>query len=154
MEEVLRARAALSAADTAALPFLHGALRRHFEDYPSTRNGLSRSEHQLLAAVESGHETFGEVFAAAAGMEERVFMGDSTCWAILKGLASAREPLVEIAGARQAFSAGVTLTATGRRVLKCRADHLSLNGIARWAGGVELTTGRHYRWDGQVLIRS
>ncbi|MGH7646154.1 MAG: DUF1835 domain-containing protein, partial [Gemmatimonadales bacterium] len=38
----------LAADDTSSLPFLAGALRRHLEEFPSVRNGLSRTEQQVL----------------------------------------------------------------------------------------------------------
>ena len=37
------------------------------------------------------------------------------------------------------------LTDTGARVLAGDADHVTLNGIDRWIGGVHLR-GRHVRW--------
>ena len=41
-------------AGTADLPFLEAALLRHLEEFPSTRDGLSRTERQLLDAVALG----------------------------------------------------------------------------------------------------
>ena len=64
-----------------------GALVRHLEQFPSVRNGLNRTENQALSAVAAGHATPAEIFAAVADMEERPFMGDSTFWSYLKGLA-------------------------------------------------------------------
>jgi hypothetical protein len=145
----------LAREDMTPLPFLSGALRRHLEDYPSSRNGLSRSEAQLLDAVADGAETLPDAFGACAGMEERVFMGDSTFLSIAKGLASATHPLIEadLAGALRTLPSGrVSLTATGVDVRDGRADHVTLNGIDRWAGGVHLTRERHYRWNGASLV--
>lgn len=42
-------------------------------------------------------------------------------------------------------STPLRLTATGARVLAGEADHIALNGIDRWIGGVHLH-GRHPRW--------
>jgi hypothetical protein len=40
------------------------------------------------------------------------------------------------------------LTKVGRRVLAGRADHIALNGIDRWIGGVHLRGYRvRWRWD-------
>src|SRR4051812_5540450 len=43
-------------ADLGSLPFVLGALQRHFEDYPSVENGLARSERQILTALRSGSQ--------------------------------------------------------------------------------------------------
>ena len=93
-----------AATDLSALPFVPGALRRHFEDYPSTDNGLSRSERQILTALRNGEQTFGELFAACQRMEERVFMGDTIFWSIVRSLANGRNPLVTVAGSTDAGS--------------------------------------------------
>jgi hypothetical protein len=142
------------------LPFVAGAMRRHFEDYPSTRDGLARSERQMLVAIAEGHHTFGEMFRAGQVMEERVYMGDATFWAILKGLATATEPLVtltdDVAGilglAVPPRSTTIDLTEAGRAVLEGDADHVELNGIDRWMGGVHLTADRCWRSDGEAIV--
>jgi hypothetical protein len=144
-----------AAADTSALPFLAGALRRHFEEYPSGRNGLSRSEQQILDAVAAGSGTLRDAFVACARMEERIFMGDSTFFAIARDLASAPHPLlaVDVSGGEQSLAAGpVALTTLGRSVRDGREDHVSLNGIDKWRGGVHLTAARCYRWSGETFM--
>ena len=143
--------------DTSALPFLAGALRRHFEDYPSVENGLSRSETQLLKAIDAGASTLHDTFAACARMEERVFMGDATFLTIVRRLASAAHPLMTMQSGpmRQGFPLGdVALTEAGREVLGGRADQIRLNGIDRWMGGVHLTAAKSYRWNGERVIES
>lgn len=145
----------------ANLPFLAGALRRHFEDYPSVRDGLARTERQMLLALAEGNDTFGSMFRAGQVMEERVYMGDASFWAILKDLATAAHPLVELGdvavpppGASPVPPPGlaVRLTAVGRDVLEGRADHVELNGLDRWMGGVHLTGERCWRSDGEALV--
>jgi hypothetical protein len=62
-------------------------------------------------------------------------------------LAGASHPLLEV----DPPAGGVTidtrlrLTAAGRRVLGGEADHVALNGVDRWIGGVHLH-GRDVRW--------
>ena len=58
-------------------PFLASALRRHLEQFPSTANGLSRSEEQALEAIAGGSNTSGEAFAAYQEREEPVFLSDA-----------------------------------------------------------------------------
>jgi hypothetical protein len=142
-----------AARDLAALPFVPGALQRHFQDYPSVENGLSRSERQILAALRSGEQTFSELFVACQGMEERVFMGDTIFWSIVRGLANGRNPLVKVTGSTGAAITRplrIASTTLGEVVLDGGADHVELNGIDRWMGGVHLTTSRLWRWDDEV----
>jgi hypothetical protein len=139
--------------DTTALPFLDGALRRFLADYPALGTGLSRSERQILEAVAAGASSPADVFLATQQMEERVFMGDWSYWTITRGLAAARRPLLAIdAGpANRSLPQGqIHLTDRGRDVLAGRADHVAINGIDRWMGGVHVTDGR-WRWTGETL---
>lgn len=144
---------ALLSESTAALPFLQGAIRRFLEDYPAPATGLSRSERQILETVAAGVSGPMDVFHATQKMEERIFMGDASWWIIAVALAMAPHPLLEIDAdaARATLPRGeMRLTQTGRDVLAGRADHVVLNGIDRWMGGVHLTDGR-WRWDGVVI---
>jgi hypothetical protein len=140
--------------DTGALPFLQGALRRQLEDFPGTQDGLARSERQIVRALDEGQRTVRDLFRATQRMEERVFMGDATFWAIASRLAGGSQPLIDIPPRDDGAvlpGGPARLTDAGRQVLGGRADHLELNGIDRWMGGVHLTDGR-YRWDGRRLL--
>ena len=135
IEELLRS-------DTSALPFLSGALLRHLQQFPSVENGLSRSERQILELVEAGTRDLASLVTADRAREERIFMGDTTFARYVSGLAECRHPLLASAGG------GYDLTRTGREVLACRADHIRLNGINRWLGGVHLVGAEAlWRWD-------
>jgi hypothetical protein len=137
-----------------ALPFLSGALRRHFEDYPSAVDGLSRTERQMLAAVAEGHATFSAMFRACQALEERVYMGDATFWAILRDLDGAIVPLVQLSDnsvRRHLQSVDVELTPAGEQVLAGRADHAALNGVDRWMGGVHVVNG-NWLWTGERVV--
>lgn len=119
------------------------------------RDGLSRSQRQILHALTGGASTMTQIFRAAQTMEERIFVGDITFWRIVRHLAEAQHPLVTISSASN--SSGpladdrVRMTITGRDVLDGRTDHLELNGIDRWMGGVHLRDGS-CRWNGELLI--
>jgi hypothetical protein len=144
---------ALLKEDTNALPYLAGAVRRQLEELPSTRNGLSRTEHQALAAIAAGAPDMGTAFRTTQEMEERVFMGDLSFARAVRTLASASLPLVRLETpgtdaplARQA----VALTPLGRDVLAGRADHARVNGVDRWIGGVHLLGHEPaWRWDAE-----
>jgi hypothetical protein len=135
--------------DTSALPYLRGALRRHLEQLPSTRDGLSRTERQILQITNAGTARLGALFCADRDLEERIFMGDLVFQTYIRGLASARVPLLRIDGQESnPFSKStVAITANGRAVLRGQADHLGWNGIDRWLGGVHLQAGNVWRWD-------
>ena len=60
---------ALLRRDLSPLPFLAGALRRHLEEFPSTFNGLSRNERQILRVLVEGASTFEEVFRGTQKLE-------------------------------------------------------------------------------------
>ena len=129
------------------LRFVAEAFDRLSHEYPSTRDGLSLTERRILAATAEGAETAGAVFTRVGARETRPYLGDLFCWRIIARLAGARTPLLE---AEEAIRAGtsVRLTPTGEQVLAGEADHVRLNGIDRWIGGVHLA-GREaqWRWD-------
>jgi len=144
------------AGDTAALPFLRGALLRHLEQFPAVGDGLARTERQVLEALAAGAATPGEVFAADQAREERVFMGDTTLWGYVAGLAAGPEPLLRAAdgappgpGGAAAFRAWrLEPTEHGLAVLRGEADRLSAGGVDRWLGGVHLRgAAAPWRWD-------
>jgi hypothetical protein len=151
---------ALLVTDTAALPFLEGALWRLLEELPSTRGGLSRSERQLLEGLSNGPSTFGDIFRSAAGREERMYCGDASAALYLERLSRGDEPLVVFpsgdrvaaplteAGYREFGEAQLTLTDAGRAVLAGERDWIEMGGSDRWLGGVNLD-GRNavWRWD-------
>jgi SAM-dependent methyltransferase len=112
------------------LPQLGPALARLLEDRPADKDGLARSERQILRAVEAGATTFGEVFAATRDMEPAQFMGDSVLRIWIGRLEKARTPLVTGEPYR--------LTGTGRRVLDGSTNFAELNGVDRWMGGLHL----------------
>jgi hypothetical protein len=124
------------------LPHLGQALRRLLEEYPWTTDGLARSERNLLEAVRSGARTLEEALEAQAELEEAPFLGDSALAHRIERLCGAPAPLL----ARRGL--GLALTPAGRAVLAGEADHVALNGIDRWIGGVHLR-GREaaWRWD-------
>ncbi len=153
--------------DTHLLPFLADALRRQLEEFPSTADGLSRSEQQALAAISAGAATLGEAFRQAHHEgEERIFLGDTVFASYLERMSVGppalllfedgtplRAPRSE-AEAEGFWAARVRLTALGREVLAGEQDWLEIHPIDRWLGGVHLIPGNLWRFDretGQVL---
>jgi hypothetical protein len=145
----------------APLPSLPSAFIRLLQQYPSVRSGLSRTEAQTLTALAGGAITaHGAYTGSNHRVEEAVFMGDMGWWLHIRPLLTGPRPLIGVKGRAPAdFNDGawwgdgpetpkLAITEDGARVLAGRADHLALNGIDRWLGGVHLT-GRSpaWRWD-------
>jgi hypothetical protein len=135
--------------DTTALPFIVPALRRHLEQFPSVDGGLSRTERQALSVLrEHGPLSGRRIFAAVQRLEEQIFMGDGSFYRIVADLCSARHPLVQISDVPERGMGEVKITDAGRNVIEGRADHIELNGIDRWLGGVHLKgENAAWRWD-------
>lgn len=151
---------ALHASGTLALPFLSGALRRHLQQFPSTRNGLSRTATTTLGAINAAPEGLrpADIFQLTQATEPRVFLGDTTFFDLyLTPLATGAHPLIanENGGftrrtntARAAFDEQVLrLTKTGEDVLTGAQDFVALEGINLWRGGVHLHGHAAWRWD-------
>jgi len=150
-------------AGTAPLPFLEGALWRLLEELPSSNNGLSRAEQQLLEAIAGGKSTFGEAFRYAGEREERIYCGDMSAASYLERLSRGPEPLVVYpSGERvnaprteseaKAFrDAELAVTVAGRDVLAGERDWITMGGSDRWLGGVHLNgSDAGWRWDARV----
>ena len=142
--------------DTAALPFLAEVVERHLGEFPGPADGLSRSERQILTAVEQGHATPGAVFRASQEMEEAAFMGDASFWYTLTGLILGTAPLLAAEGEFRLpdgptpgpgfLSQPLDFTTAGRDVLAGKLDWLSLHPIDKWLGGIHLGPSM-WRWD-------
>jgi hypothetical protein len=135
--------------DTSALPFIATALHRHLEQFPSVDNGLSRTERQALSVLRDRGSLAGRrLFAAVQDMEEQIFMGNGSFYRLMSDLASVRHPLLQMSDPLQLSLGEVTITAEGRNVIEGRDDHIELNGIDRWLGGVHLKGDQAaWRWD-------
>lgn len=132
--------AGIVATRSAELPFVAEAFDRLCREYPSTRDGLALTERRILAAIAAGATTPGEAFVRSAAREWRPFLGDTWSFDRMRRLATAPTPLLALDP--------LALTDAGREVLEGRADHVALNGIDRWIGGVHLTGADvPWRWD-------
>ncbi|MFC7584963.1 hypothetical protein ACFQYP_15395 [Nonomuraea antimicrobica] len=140
------------------LRFLGEAFDRLGREYPATRDGLSLTERRILAAVADGAGDAGTAFVRAGGRETRPYLGDTWCFATTQRMARAPVPLLraEPADAPVGPGTGLRLTEAGAQVLAGAADHVTLNGIDRWIGGVHLH-GHHvpWRWDdgAETIVR-
>lgn len=165
LEAGRRAWAAFRAANPAALlaiahdgedelPFVAAAFRRHLAEFPDVRDGLARSEREILAAIARSPGVVldpAEIFAAVDTAEDAPFLGDWSVWLRIERLASGRSPLLAIEGAEDGkiprhadpdriSAISCRVTDAGRAVLAGDAHAVTLNGIDRWLGGVHLVS--------------
>lgn len=67
------------------LPKMKKALLRCIDEIPD-RNGLSRTQRQILKLVADGRHSFMEIFKGLAAFEEYPFLGDTACQRLLDQL--------------------------------------------------------------------
>lgn len=150
----------LLAGDLSPLPFLRDAITRLLQQYPSTVNGLARSEAQALDAIAKGKQRLADAFMASHHEQESpIWLGDTTFAHYIERMSSTRVPLVvdQRGGVIEApkpeessdfWDQRAELTEEGWDVRAGRADAVRLNGIDRWLGGVHLQGGEaQWRWD-------
>lgn len=138
--------------ETFELPFLQDAILRHLEEFPSTENGLGRTDRQLLEAAR-GDRALRHLFNSSQRAEERAYMGDSIVRWRLRQLSGGSLPLLTGRARRLAFDdegddfwdQEAVLTPSGRAVLEGKEDAVRLRGLDRWFGGVHLL-GRTAAW--------
>src|SRR5262249_33354695 len=81
---------------SAALPFLGSALMRFLQEYPWTKDGLSRTERQVLQAAAAGKRKHQDIYFESSKRED-VPWGDSSVYLRLARLASGPNPaLVQV----------------------------------------------------------
>jgi hypothetical protein len=138
--------------DTSALPFLAPAFQRYLEEFPSTVDGLSRSERRLLELVTNGPAEIRDMFPLMHRGETAFYITDGAFWTLLCDLRSLSPPLLAVTAdgwEREQLPRGtVALTDTGREVLAGTIDRIRCCGLDRWLGGVHLGgTHPEWRWD-------
>lgn len=140
--------------DTRALPFLESAVLRMLQEYPGCTNGLSRTAEQALRVLAEGATLPWELFSSNQEQEERVFLGDSAFWDILRGMLASDPPLISLAMGGEFVmpeckNQELRITATGREVLAGERNWLEIADIDRWIGGVHLKSPLAWCWDAE-----
>ncbi len=150
---------AMTARDLSALAFLKAAVFRQLEEYPSTQNGLSRTERAILEAVQAGVTSPPQIFRAVQEREEAVYLSDWPFWRYMNRLITGGPPLLKVAGGgsfvfpppevpgKLFIEQDIVLSDSGLRVLEGELDWVASNGIDKWIGGVHLRPARVWRWD-------
>jgi hypothetical protein len=137
--------------DTTALPFLAPAITRFLQEYPWTRDGLSRSERRLLELAGNGPLQLAAVFPRMAADGDVYHVTDRSMVDLATALSAATPALLayvpENGDAAGPLGGTVALTEIGAAVLAARSDRIAIAGIDRWLGGVHLHDGEVWRWD-------
>ena len=119
---------ALLRTDTSALPFLAAALARHLEDYPWTRDGLSRTERRVLSLAQHEPIDIGKAFPLMHEGETAFYIADLSFWQVVTALGSATPALVLLdvtsSAAGHLPTGTIALTDTGRSVLGGHVDRV------------------------------
>ncbi|HLJ87398.1 MAG TPA: hypothetical protein VKZ53_11285 [Candidatus Angelobacter sp.] len=125
------------------LPFLGAALMRFFQEYPAVRDGLSRTQRQILRAVESGARRKRDIYFGSRQFEDCPW-GDASIYWRIDALAFAPRPALS-----KISDDEFQLTESGQRLLAGDADWVALSGgIDVWLGGVHLSGAEPaWRWD-------
>jgi hypothetical protein len=139
------------ATDTSALPYLAAALARYLEEFPSTRDGLSRSERRLLEIAGAGPIPLLHAFPRMHDDETAFYITDESLEDRVDELSSPGVALLALNARSGPEGHGlhgeIELTGAGREVLD-GADRVVRYGIDRWLGGVHLSgRGPLWRWD-------
>ena len=136
---------------TEALPFLHNAFIRLMEEYPSVKNGLSRTEQQALELIKSGVSNPIEIFNQSQAMEDHAFIGDTVFWTKLKQLMTCDPPLLEtsegLLSPEKIHRQEITITQAGDAVLAGKNNFLEMAHLDHWLGGVHLYIKSPYCFD-------
>ncbi|MNQ94526.1 hypothetical protein D3C85_1100470 [compost metagenome] len=142
--------AALLEGDLSALPFLKKALAAHTARFPSLHNGLSAIQQLTLELLVDDDVSVLSLFQKVTEQASHYGLGDLQFWGILDGLWHGRNPLIEVFGGDRLPKYGETwpplfenyrvkITELGKLILACEQDHILLNGIDEWIGGVHLS---------------
>ena len=148
-----KALSQLLAGDLRPLPDIRDTIGFLLREYPERHSGLSRLEQKLLRTVDSLGITTPAVAVGTILHSELV--GDTFLFDTLMAFITLPHPLLRFAvsfdGPHRDHRFNVSqieVTDTGRAVLAGKADHITLNGVDRWIGGVHLSGHRvPWRWD-------
>jgi hypothetical protein len=140
-------------------PLALAAFERLLSEYPSSHNGLSATQQQILGIV-AQNDLIGpeELFRENNRREQSAYLGNHQFWLQLSRLINIDNPALRIHDKPEfRFSLNddlpkeefteqqIGLTDLGRRLLANKADFVRESGIDRWIGGVHLTPQNDWR---------
>jgi hypothetical protein len=144
-----RSRKAFRLRPSRAWTSLRAALRRHLQQFPSVRRGLSRTEAQTLAGSLPARWRCATPSARRTMPWRRPSSWETPAGGHIRPLLTSRIRCSRVVGEApdmnhpdwwrdDASAPRLALTDTGARVMAGEVDHVALNGIDRWLGGVHL----------------
>jgi hypothetical protein len=138
--------------DTSALPFMAAAIRRFLEEYPSTRDGLSRTERRLLQLAGKAPSELSAIFPRMHESEKAYYVTDSSLVDLAGAMSRTSPPLIAYTrpadGEAALLRGTIALEDLGRDVLAGRRDRIDACGFDRWLGGAHVRKGTNeWRWD-------
>lgn len=147
--------AALLNENTEILPFLNGAVLRLLEEYPSLKNGLSRTAQKALEIIGAGETCPIKIFKQYRETEERLFLGDWSFWRILNTLLDGENPLLHLKGGGLLSRPPekdqiLTISPLGKTVL--HGEKHAPPQPDHWIGGVHLSANSFWMWDAKKKI--
>ncbi len=142
-----------------ATPLAQSWRARWTDKFPEARSGLDGWQEMLLRALAVAPATEVALMVQCFEQAEQRFDTPSplTLHARLMSMThlACDAPLVSAIGPMEARTCLFEITDCGRQVLQQRANHILLNGIDHWVGGVHLSAAEDRVWvrDGQALRR-
>jgi len=127
--------------DLHLFPFLKESIIRMLEEFPNTRNGLSRSAHQALLSISRGIENPNKIFKNCQNYEKQKFMGDVIFWKILDDFIA--NNLIH----SQKNGQILHITGLGKQILSGEINYLHIKPIERWIGGTKLSNDSVWCWN-------
>ena len=142
--------------DIRYLPDMRAALRRHLQELPSVKNGLSLTEQLSLEMLNEESRTAGQLFKKLTTERDPLpWLGDIMYWFILQSMMQVSQPVFEISECdlkKPWHERLLTITDTGKKVLTGTQGWLSLNPPDRWLGGIRLRTNHPcWRWNDKEM---
>lgn len=134
---------ALAETGTPDLPFLAPALRRHLQELPWTRDGLSLTERLTLRAAAYRPSPVADLFRAVQDIDPQPFLGGLMFEAVARRLENAPRPALARDG-----DGRLAPTRHGEALLAGMGDWLDWNTPEHWVGAVDLANDPPaWRWD-------
>jgi len=134
-----------------ALPYLAPALERFLQEFPWTRDGLSRTERRLLQLLDERATTLASIFPRMHDGEDVYYVTDFSLFFMAEALSRTAPALLTIDppafDPNRPLRATAAITDAGRSVLAGQLDRVVACGLDRWLGGVHLERGAPvWRW--------
>jgi hypothetical protein len=143
--------------DISTMPHIMSTLQRWLEEFPSRRNGLSRTQRTVIEIVANGSRRLREIYQTLQVRENGLFLNEAMFTLQVKRLLECPQPALylkrdfqisyRLPSLEQVARHDVGLTSLGWDLLQNKGDFVQANGIDRWLGGVHLRDDNIWRWD-------